>query len=177
MTALAPSAGPPRRVSTYRLAGGDEGTRQTLRAMARIVREDALTAPVLSILARIIPSGPFAKDRQVDALQIRSWLQRVWRFRRDPLNVELVHRPEPQLAEYRQHGYISGDCDDASVLGAVLGRAIGLQGRFVVLGFMGTRGPMAHVYAELCGPDGWVDLDITRPPHRPSPSRGWIWSI
>ncbi len=103
---------------------------------------------------------------QFDAL--RAWLVTVWRFVRDPAAVELVHRPERLLDEYSCQGYIDGDCDDAAVLGASLGKAVGFPARYVVLGFHGPRSLFTHVYTELMVRPGlWGDLDVTRPPRRP----------
>lgn len=90
----------------------------------------------------------------------------MWRFVRDPAGVELVHRPERLLDLWRAKGHIPGDCDDAAVLGAALGKSIGLPARFVVLGFYGPTMPFSHVYAELQTPQGWADLDVTRTPNR-----------
>lgn len=102
---------------------------------------------------------------------LRSWLAAAWHFVRDPTGVELVFRPERLLDQYTNHGMASGDCDDAAVLSAALGKAIGLRARFVVLGFFGPRMPFSHVYTELLGPDGWQEMDVTRIPNRPPASR------
>lgn len=112
---------------------------------------------------------------QVRAL--RSFLGRVWTFVRDPVGIELVRRPERLLDLWRLKGHIPGDCDDAAVLGAALGKSVGFPARFVVLGFYGPRMPFSHVYAELQAPDGWVDLDVTRTPARLPVTRCAIYSI
>lgn len=86
-----------------------------------------------------------------------------FRFLRDPAGVELVHHPRVLLDRLRKEGYVQGDCDDAAILGAALGKVIGLPARFVVVGFRGPRGPLTHVYAEVSDGSRWVDLDVTAP--------------
>lgn len=97
-----------------------------------------------------------------------------WRFVRDPTGIELLHRPERLLDQIAAGGYAIGDCDDAAILGAALGKAVGFSARFVVLGFFGPRGPFSHVYTELWTGTGWRELDITRTPQRPQTTR---WKV
>lgn len=143
--------------------------------MARLANEAVLNVRPFA-LSRVAGCDRLAWDCQVTAL--RGWLAGVWRFVRDPAGVELVHRPERQLDEYRRHGYISGDCDDAAVLAAAMGKAIGFPAQFVVLGFYGSRSPFSHVYTELLvRPGRWVEFDVTRIPNRPSTTRRATWRV
>lgn len=103
------------------------------------------------------PEGPGA---------IRRWLVQRWRFVRDPPGVELLKSPRVLLREWAAGGYMSGDCDDAAIMGAAVALAAGFPVRFVVLGFR-ERGPFAHVYAEAWDGRRWSDFDITRPAHLP----------
>lgn len=93
---------------------------------------------------------------------IRAWLAARWQFVPDPADVETVMTPPEQLARYRQDGVLRGDCDDAATLAAAFVKALGMRARFVVLGFFSPRDPYRHVYAEVQGPEGWLDFDITR---------------
>ena len=97
-----------------------------------------------------------------------------FRFRRDPWRLEWVMAPAAQLAYVKAQGCVEGDCDDAAVLAAALGEALGFPARFAVLGFLGRRGPISHVFTELEVPGaGWYELDVTRPVAAPqlTPSR------
>jgi transglutaminase-like putative cysteine protease len=99
-------------------------------------------------------------------------LARVWRFVRDPSGIELITAPKRLLDEFRATGYISGDCDDAAILGSALAKAIGLPARFVVFGFLTTTAPFSHVYNEVWTGKFWMEYDVTRPPtKRPAPTR------
>ncbi len=64
------------------------------------------------------------------------------------------------------------DCDDAAILAAGLGKAVGLLARFVLVGFRSSRAPFSHVWTELRSPTGgpWVEMDVTRSVQR-LPSR------
>jgi len=78
-----------------------------------------------------------------------------------------VHRGPRGLVQRSagQRGVAQVDCDDVAMLGAALGKAVGLRARFVAVAF-GPRGaPYRHVWAEL-GPrtnNVWLDMDTTRP--------------
>lgn len=99
---------------------------------------------------------------------IRQWLVRRFRFVRDPRGVELLKSPAVMLEEWAQHGEVSGDCDDAAILGASVALASGYRVRWVVLGFI-RGGPLAHVYAEAWDRRAlrWQDFDVTRPAQFP----------
>lgn len=113
------------------------------------------------------------------ACGIRRWLGNRFRFLRDPEGVELLRTPDALLDDIARGGYTSGDCDDAAVLGAALGRAAGLPARFVVFGWAGSEGPFTHVFAELgAGPGSrWIDLDVTRPRRRLPPTRTAVLNV
>lgn len=141
----------------------------TLREMRRLVNESLVTPRVRATALQITSSC--GRNRVCQAIALRAWMDRNFRFIPDPVGVELVHRPERLLDELDVQGYIVGDCDDAAVLGAALGKAVGFPARFVVLGFFTPRAPFAHVYTELLGDTGWFELDVTKSENRPLPTR------
>lgn len=151
------------------LGSGDYGAQQTLDRMASLVNR-SLTIPLVVETANGIAALVPPRDYVAIAKAIRSWLQRHFRFVRDPLGVELLRDPQYQLRQWMTQGFITGDCDDAAVLGAALGKSVGIGARFVAIGFR-DGGPLVHVYAVLTGKaDGGigslgrgVDLDVTRP--------------
>lgn len=151
------------------LGSGDYGAAQTLDRMASLANR-ALTVPLVVETANGIAATVAARDYAGIAQNIRAWLQRHFRFVRDPLGVELLRDPEYQLRQWMAQGFITGDCDDVAVLGAALGKAVGIGARFVAVGFT-PGGPLLHVYTVLTGRvDGGigslgagVNLDVTRP--------------
>lgn len=131
---------------------GDTGTFFTLALMRDLVRADVpLLAPHLP---RIVGPGNLL-------VAVRRFLAEHVVFRHDPTGVELLKAPAYQLAAIRARGTVTGDCDDIATLGAALGLAAGFPARFVVLRF-DPGGPFEHVYTELRGPSGWVELDTSR---------------
>lgn len=148
---------------------GDYGSQQTLQKMRSLVNA-SLSVPVVVETANSIAATVPPRDYLALAHAIRAWLQRNFHFVRDPVGVELLRDPVYQIRQWTTNGYISGDCDDAAVLGAALGKANGIGARFVAVGFA-PGGPLLHVYTILTGRrDGGigslgpgVDLDVTRP--------------
>lgn len=145
---------------------GDYGSAQTLDKMRTMVNRSLSVPLVVEQAAGIAATVP-PRDYYAIAQAIREWMQRHYRFVRDPVGVELLRDPEYQLGQWMQRGYIAGDCDDAAVLGAALGKAVGLVASFYAVGFS-PRGPLVHVYTVLTPPNqrgigSGVDLDVTRP--------------
>lgn len=146
---------------------GDAGAVDTLGIMGELVN-DSLQNPIVVGAARelVTRSAP-ARDGYRQAIQIREWLARVWRFVDDPTREELLRDPDAMLREYFETGKIAGDCDEAAVLGAALGKAVGLGACFTVLAFDpidGGTGGFSHVFASLLTGDGRsVSLDVTKP--------------
>lgn len=149
--------------SHFSIAGGDFGTMQTIQHMRRIVNASTGDPAVRQVASRIgVAFGP-AGDAQ--ARGIRDYLLDRVVFLRDPRNRELLHHPRVLLQDILRQGYTSIDCDDVAILGAALGKAIGLRARFVVVGFSSPTAPFRHIWTELSDPSRvrWIDLDITRP--------------
>lgn len=148
------------------LPPGDAGTRATLRAMRAEVHAGLLDPAVRTAALGIIRHIP-ARDGRGHADTLRRWLGERWRFVRDPDGVEYVLTPREQLERLYRVGALEGDCDDAAVLGATLGKVIGLPARFRALAF---GGPYRHVVADLLTPAGWRDLDVTAAAQRIPPT-------
>lgn len=145
---------------------GDRGVMQTLQAMAALVN-DGVNQPTVVHFARRLAVVSGVRMYAQQAMGIRQWLAQVWRFVDDPPDRELLRDPAVLLNEYQRYGTITGDCDEVAILGAALGKAIGLQAEFVALGFYnpdGTPGRYEHVYAVVTTPTGaTIDMDVTRP--------------
>lgn len=159
-------------VSSVGIRGGDAGAIDTLTIMAELVNT-SLVNPIVVAAARelAVITAP-ARDQYRQAIGIRSWLGRVWRFVDDPTDTELLRDPEQLLRDYFVRGYIAGDCDEAAVLGAAMGKAIGLGATFTVFAFAGDA-TFSHVFASLLLSSGQIiSLDVTKPTGSvPSPSR------
>lgn len=147
---------------------GDYGTGQTVGKMRQLVNS-SLTDAVVVQTARNLAASTFARDIEGQILAVREFLKEHFQFVRDPRGVELLVPPRSMLDTIKRRGVVTGDCDEAAILGAALGKAMGLRACFVLLGFAGPQGPLTHVYASLRGAGRWVSLDVTKPARGPFP--------
>lgn len=154
---------------------GDAGVMQTIDAMADMVVASIRLPIVVETARRIVARS---RGQYAQAVALRVWLKRVWRFVDDPFNVELLIEPAKALSDSLQFyngNIIIGDCDEAATMGAALGAAVGLRPSFQLLAYIDETGidRLCHVYAAILTDDGrTVDFDITRPPSGvPAPTR------
>jgi transglutaminase-like putative cysteine protease len=150
------------RVQTLPIASGDMGTAQTVAVMRRLVDTAILNPGFRAYAVRI--ATQYGRDGINQAHGIRQWLEDHVEFIRDPDRVELLQDPVATLNAIVQCDRIAMDCDDVAMLGAAMGRAVGLRARFIVAAFRSPRAPYQHVWSELSDSRQreWVDLDITR---------------
>ena len=129
-----------------------------MRALVRA----SLVDPVVRGKAVELASGerPGHSGRIVSALE--GYGRAVFHFTRDPHGVELLHTPAWMLREIAQRGKTYVDCDDAALLLAALGEAVGIPARFVAVAFFDRAAPYSHVWVELFDGRGWRILDPTR---------------
>lgn len=135
--------------------------------MRRLVSESMRDAAVVS-LARKIVASCIPRDRDCHAESIRSFLDDHFLFVSDPRGMELLSTPRYMVDSIERSGYAQGDCDEAATLAASLGRAVGLQARFVLLGWGPAPTRLSHVYTVLRGRAQWHNVDVTMP-SRPVP--------
>lgn len=134
----------------------------TLHRMRDLVNR-AIAQPIVVETAHTIARMSRPRDYYNIALSIRFWLAQNFRFISDPIGVELVRAPDYMLRQFNTLGYVSGDCDDAAVLGAALGKSVGVPAEFIAIGFK-KFGSLAHVYTNLKPSNGPViSLDVTKP--------------
>lgn len=154
---------------TQQILTGDIGTAQTIAKMRQLVNRSLTDSTVIQA-ARNIAMQFYPRDFDSQARGIKNFLTEHFQFVNDPRGVELLVPPRAMLDTISKRHVVTGDCDEAAILGAALGKAIGLQSRFVLLGFQGKVGSYAHVYTILRGTSGWIPLDVTRPLRGPFPS-------
>lgn len=157
-----------------KIRSGDAGIIDTLDLMSEYIQA-GIDNPTVVQFARRLAVSAGVRNQYAQAQVIRAFLSRVWRFVNDPHDRELLAEPEVSLREHLEHGIVTGDCDEAAIFGATLGRAVGLYAQLVVYEFA-TADPdasLAHVFAVLLTDAGeTVSLDVTRPRGPvPAPSR------
>lgn len=146
------------------MAGGEAGVRDTLRAMARLIRQDA-PHPLVREYAAAATDGIPRADGIAFCEAIRRWSADHFRFAYDPPTIELLHSPEAQVRIIAASGQVVGDCDDAAILAGGLGYALGCGARLVAVSFLDNPNVFRHVWAEISpptGPGAWIECDFTR---------------
>lgn len=136
--------------------------------MAASVR-DAVADPRAWQLARSIVAGVPPRDEKSQAAALRAYVASHLHFVNDPAGVELLADPRALLDAIARQGFAQGDCDDAAVLSATLGLAIGIPADFVA-GSPTESGPFLHVWTVLYPRETPasvirvpVEMDTTRP--------------
>lgn len=160
---------------------GDFPAMMTAWRMRTLAQEGSVHPLVRQVATDIVRSvGP--RDAIGQAGAIRDFLAAHVVFLRDPSGAELLHGAPWQLAQVDKYGEVRVDCDDAAILAAALGKAVGLLARYVLVGFLSPAAPFRHVWCELSSPippQAWVECDVTRSSQRlPSlESRRWILGV
>lgn len=151
-------------VTVGHIGDGDDGVMGTFQAMARLANAGQAD-PVVVAAARVL-AGSDGKSQAAVARRIARFLVKVWRYVDDPVDTELLLTPARMLRQYGMTGGITGDCDEAAILGASLGKAVGIPATFTALAFDTSDDDparLAHVFASLLPNDGApVMLDVTR---------------
>jgi hypothetical protein len=142
-----------------RIPAGDAGIARTVQYMRELVH-DSMADPLLIGTAEAIGAQYCCPNEQAQG--IREFLAATVRFTPDPSGLELLKTPAYMLSKVELTGFTTGDCDDVAILGAALGMALAMPARFVLVGFDPGQ-PLQHVWTELGTPDGWAELDVTRP--------------
>jgi hypothetical protein len=120
------------------------------QAVQAALRRSTVRELALRILGH---STPILSDTGRAASALHAWVRRNIRYVQDPIEIETVQTPEATL-ELR-----AGDCDDHAVLMVALAGAIGIPGRFKVVGFSNAN--LQHVYPELLIDGAWLPADTT----------------
>ncbi|MGH8906850.1 MAG: transglutaminase domain-containing protein [Egibacteraceae bacterium] len=162
--------------SVQRIAGGDLGAQQTLQRMRDVVNH-SLRDPVIIETARGIAAQAPPRDLLGIVRAIYDYLQDHFQFVPDPRGVETLATPRYLLDRIERHSFAEGDCDDAAILAAALGKAVGLRAKYRAVGFAAPNGPLTHVYTLLHAGGRWVRLDPTKPLSRPIPPAARAYEV
>jgi len=137
----------------YALPDGANGTRATLRFMAKIVRAyrtDIAIRSKANDLTMLCPNQDYAGEAEC----IYSFVHDQIRYLQDVNGVETIQTPDVTL--YNQ----SGDCDDKSTLVATMLESIGHPCRFIAVGFDNPN-EFQHVYTETLIGKKWICCETT----------------
>lgn len=143
---------------SFQLSGipsGVAGTRQTLKIMARLVKDYRTNPTIRNVAADMVQHLP-GMSFHGEAKTLFDWVQRNVRYLQDVNDVETIQAPDVTLQDRR------GDCDDQATLLAALLESIGHPVRFVAIGYTNPS-EFDHVFVETRIGDTWEGCDTTVP--------------
>lgn len=157
---------------------GDLPALLTVGQMQRLARQGSYDPRTRFLVGRLL-RGYAPRDGMAHIQALREWMADHVTFMRDPSGAELVHGVPLLLDMIDNEGEARVDCDDAAILAAALGKSVGLQARFVLVGFVSPNAPYSHVWTELRSPTGgpWVDMDVTRSAQRLPARESRVWTV
>ena len=139
------------------IRGGFAGTDETVATMMQLI-EDSLQDPVVVQTARNIVRYTPERDKDAEAYAIREWILSHYRYCNE--GIETISAPRMLIDEINQYGNFTADCDDVTVLGAALQRALGHTIRIRVVSQRPDK-YFSHVFYEYLSPKyGWVGMDL-----------------
>lgn len=125
------------------LPSGLRGTESTLRIMQAFVHDTDHGQAVHDLATRIVAGIP---DREAQLRAIFEFLRTNVTFKGDTAGNEVLRHPEQLVHEINERSITAGDCDDRSMLGAALVRAIGFHPAFIVM----SRKPEPAGFEHVC---------------------------
>ncbi len=146
-------------VKTGPLKSGEQGTREILAEMSRLVDEGSRDMVVREAVVRAIQAqGVRSHDRLGQATAWFNAVKNGITFVNDPVRTEWLQSPRVTL------NLRAGDCDDRAVLLSAGLAAIGILSQFKVVG-LNRRfpGDFSHVYVEAMIDGRMVAMDPTYP--------------
>lgn len=140
--------------SLHAIADGNEGVKQTLLLMSKLVKSGKKNLEIRT-LAGNLTKALQQKHWLNEIISIQKYVRDNIRYVRDIRGVETIQTPDVTL----KIGY--GDCDDKSTLVASLLESIGHPTRFVAVGF--NSGNLSHVFVETKIGNKWMGVETTEP--------------
>lgn len=137
------------------LSDGKDGTFQTLKMMAQLVRFWKRNAGIRQLAINLC-SGLQSKDYVGEVNALFEYVRDHIRYVQDVADIETLHTPDVVL------GQGAGDCDDKSMLLATMLESIGHKCRFVAMSWHGPNA-FEHVSVETLIGTVWVNLETTEP--------------
>jgi hypothetical protein len=161
------------------LQPGADGVRQTVRAMAELVRDNCASPELRRWVHEQLHAAGVAPHDHESEIEWAYWhAQNKIEFRRDPVGEEHLTNPLRILDQLRNPARYRGvppaeDCDGKSVWFACLLGAMGHRARFVVT--ERGDGAFTHVYCEFFWPRTreWIPADPTPQFDGWKPAIGW----
>jgi hypothetical protein len=145
------------------------GPRDTLGAMEEIaLGARGEKSPVVRSFTEWVTRDVWPKDYLGEILAVRNAMllpspsdptRRLFRYTNDPRHVEWIKDPQRMVEEIVQQGTTACDCDELSLMMAVMLLQLGREVEFVALGF--EPGQLTHVGVRVKEPKSgrWIWCD------------------
>ena len=133
---------------------GQSGVRDTLKLMSDITKQFK-GSPAVRELALRLTAGLPQKKWLAEVRAIHAFVRDQIRYVKDIRGIETLQTPIQTLR------LRAGDCDDKSILAAVLLESIGHPTRFKAVGM--SKGKFSHVFPETRIGGRWVSVECTEP--------------
>jgi hypothetical protein len=158
----------PRSI-TFSLNNSEEDARQIIRHLARFARDYGKSECVVKFARCLVRSITENNGVEAQFSMVTGFMLDHFVYQADPRGAEYVRSPVRMIAEYCQHGYTRGDCDDGTLLACSLFSALGIRTRVVAVRLQ-PEGPRNHVLlqAEIRGEWKWFD-----PCNKDVPDKAW----
>lgn len=170
---------PAGNATIIKIPTGDAGTAETVRLMARCIRQGSTSPHIRSMAVSVAMHYKNDVDK---ARAVFNFIKSRMRYVRDNALMETLSTADLQVRNFVQSGFASGDCDDHVILLGSLLVSIGYPVRIVTVRVRPGFGSFDHVYLEALIRGTWIPMDGTnkRMPMGwavPNPSRIKKWSI
>jgi hypothetical protein len=145
----------PQHATLMDIPSGEDGIRETLKQMVRIVKRFKTDVAMRELAARLFRESNLAQgDFFGEVCVLHGFVRDGIRYMGDIHDVETLQTPQVTLQ------LEAGDCDDKCMLLGALLECCNHPTRFVAVG-MGGRG-FSHVYAETYLKGRWIALETCR---------------
>lgn len=137
---------------------GDAGTTETVKYMARCIRQGAASPQIRSMAVSL---AMHQKNDVSKARVLFDFVRSRMRYVKDNFFMETVGTAGLHLRTFISSGFAAGDCDDHVVLLGSLLTSIGYPVRIVTVRASRGAGPFEHVYLETLIRGTWIPMDAT----------------
>jgi len=135
----------------------DEGIKQKVEIISTLIERDQYLPEIQSIAHQL------RGINDLETIQnVYSFMQKKMKYVNDPPDKDLFISAYRQLENFQRLGYAIGDCDDHTIFGGTILKALGLRVRPVTTATMNSvDGSFNHVFLQVYSPTlgKWITFD------------------
>ena len=146
--------------TVFEIGTGDISIYRTAIKMAALIKEYSPLPEIRRVVEGIVSTvEPYQSKEEAKA--IYDYVQLNVHYIKDPLNFEYIKTPSKLIYEIEVENNAYGDCDDQTVLGLTLCRAIGFPTAIKVTSYSQDR-EFSHVYGLVLVDGYWIPFDTIK---------------